>query len=127
MLASDYSLTESCCFRMCSRSWPRGRLSSLDLRSDSAGSILHAKTSDRRAIKIALAALLLLAPSPRSVRGNRPATKFLLSELPPLTLRGATRRNRGWIFWRCLHRCAATPVAAIGIVAMPVSGALGTG
>jgi hypothetical protein len=43
-------------------------------------------SSDRRAIKDrARSALLLLAPSPRSVGRNRPATKFLLSELPPLT------------------------------------------
>jgi hypothetical protein len=104
-------------------------LSLLDLRSDSRR--VHPSCQDHPATgarsKIALAALLLLAPSPRSVGRNRPATKFLLFEPPPLTFARRDPAKSGLDFLALLASLRGHAVAAIGIVAMPVSGALGAG
>jgi hypothetical protein len=66
-------------------------------------------SSDRRAIKDRARS----APAPRAIT----SIGWAFARRDPA--------KSGLVFWRCLHRCAAMPVAAIGIVAMAVSGALG--
>ena len=76
-----------------------------------------------RAPRIAPAGLMFLAITSVGWGFNWPVTKYLLSELPPLTLRGGTGVVGGGCCWRCWRWCAgqslrvAPPTVAAAVLA----------